>query len=815
MFRFYAILAFLFFANHAIAQQFTLSGTIKDESGLPIPFATIQIKNTTKGTSANIDGKYELKLDGGEHKLIFRAVGFKAHDHTINLNADKVYDLVLKTESFALSEITVKANAEDPAYAIIRKAIKLRKAHLNEVNTFSCDVYIKGMQRLNGAPKKVLGRDIRKTLELDSNRKGIVYLSESQSKFYFKRPNRVHEEMISSKIAGNNNGFSFNKASDLIINFYDNYLLENKLSARSFISPIADNALFYYKYKLLGQSTENGQLIHKIEIIPRRENDPVFRGIIYIVDEDWRIYNTDVFLTKKAGINFIDTLQIKQQFTKIKAVYMPTSVNFQFNANILGFKLAGYFVGVYSNYELEPKFAPKIFNGEILKVTDEVNKKDTAYWNKNRPIPLTEDEALNYIKKDSIAKLKESKKYLDSVEQDENHFNIKKLLITTYTKRNSFYKESYTFDALLRAVFFNTVEGFALKYGVTYKKEYKNNVYYNIRPEVRYGFSNRKFTGSVTANYFYNPAKRANVGVSIGNGIFDLNNFGSMTPLGNTLNSLIYEKNFPKFYYKNFFNLSSSRELASGLQGFLSINYSQNKTLTNTSDFKIIDNKNRSYTSNNPFSPATETPLFPTYEALTASASLTYSFGQKYITRPDGKFYTESKYPTVTLSYKKGFDKILSSDVKYDFLKLEVAENHIGFGLWGYTSVLAGVGKFLNNDKMYYPEFKHFAGNVSTFFPPNLRKFQYLDFYQFSTNKQYFEAHLEHNFAGFFINKIPLLRKAKLEEFVGGGYLTSPEKRDYHEVYFGLQRLVLRVSYGFAFDSNKKIAQGFRISYGF
>jgi hypothetical protein len=136
-------------------------------------------------------------------------------------------------------------------------------------------------------------------------------------------------------------------------------------------------------------------------------------------------------------------------------------------------------------------------------------------------------------------------------------------------------------------------------------------------------------------------------------------------------------------------------------------------------------------------------------------------------------------------------------------------------GLWGYTSFLAGVGKFLNNKNMYYPDFKHFAGNISTIFPPNLRKFQYLDFYQFSTNQQYFEAHLEHNFAGFFMNKIPLLRKAKLEEFIGGGYLSSPEKRNYKEFYFGIQRLVLRASYGFAYDGGRKLTQGFRISYGF
>lgn len=815
MIRICALLLFCGLTNIVFAQQFSVTGTVKDTNGQPVPFASVYLKNTTTGTSANVDGKYSIKLKNGEQTLSFRAVGYKQQDHIINLSDDISLNVTLTAESYTLENVNIRANAEDPAYAIIRKAIKERKTHLNEVKSFSCDVYIKGVQRLKGAPKKFFGQDIQKVLELDTNRKGIIYLSESQSKFNFSRPNDIHEEMISSKVAGRNNAFSFNKASDLIINFYDNYLLENKLSARGFISPIADNALFYYKYKLLGESTENGELIHKIQVIPRRENDPVFRGIIYIIDNSWRIYNTDLFLTKNAGINFIDTLNINQQFTKVKEVYMPTSINFQFAGNVLGFKIAGYYVGVYSNYNIDPKFSKNFFSGEILKVTEMVNKKDSAYWVNNRPIPLTEDEKINYVKKDSIAKLKESKKYLDSLEKDNNKFGIGKLLLRGHSINDRYDKEYWYFDPVLRAIFYNTVEGFAIKYGVTYRKTFENRRSYSIRPELRYGFANKKLTGSLTGSYYYNPLKSASVGASFGNGIFDLNNLGSMTALGNSINSLFYEKNFPKFYEKSFANINTTRELATGLQGSVSVDYSRNKSLTNSSNFKFIDAKDREFTSNNPFNPAEEVPLFPTYNSFSATASLTYTIGQKYITRPDGKFYTESKYPKITVLYKKGFNNVLSSDIDYDFIKAEVFQERIGLGLLGYTSFLAGVGKFVNNKKMYYPDFKHFSGNISTIFPPNIRKFQYLDFYQFSTNQQYFEAHLEHNFAGFFMNKIPLLRKAKLEEFIGGGYLSSPEKRNYKEFYFGLQRLVLRASYGFAYDGGRKLTQGFRISYGF
>ncbi|PWS30645.1 DUF5686 and carboxypeptidase regulatory-like domain-containing protein [Pedobacter paludis] len=815
MLRFCALILLSILTNFAIAQQYTVTGTIKDSGGQTVPFASVYLKNTTQGTSANIDGKYSIKLNKGQQTLSFRAVGYKQQEHIINLDDDQNLNVTLSSESYTLDNVTIRGNAEDPAYAIIRKAIKERKTHLTEVKAFDCNVYIKGVQRLKGAPKKFFGQDIQKILELDTNRKGIIYLSESESKFSFRRPNDVHEEMISSKVAGRNNAFSFNKASDLIINFYDNYLLENTLSARGFISPIADNALFYYKYKLLGETQENGETIHKIEVIPRRENDPVFRGIIYIMDESWRIYNTDLFLTKSAGINFIDTLNINQSFTKVKDVYMPTNINFQFAGNVLGFKFAGYYVGVYSNYNIDPKFPKNFFNGEILKVTELVNKKDSVYWKNNRPIPLTLDEKLNYVKKDSVAKLKESKKYLDSIEKDNNKFGIGKLLLRGYSKNDRYDKEYYTFDPVLRAIFYNTVEGFAIKYGVTYRKDFENRRSYSIRPELRYGFANQKLTGTLTGSYYYDPLKRASIGASFGNGIFDLNNLGSMTLLGNSINSLFYEKNFPKYYEKSFININTTRELVNGLQASISVDYARNHTLTNSSTFKFIDAKDREFTSNNPFTPESETPLFPTYNSFSATASLVYTIGQKYITRPDGKFYTESKFPKITVLYKKGFKDVLNSDVDYDFVKAEIYQDRIGLGLWGYTSFLVGAGKFLNNKSLFYPEYKHFSGNISTIFPPNIRKFQYLDFYQFSTNQQYFEAHVEHNFAGFFMNKVPLLRKAKLEEFIGGGYLSSPEKRNYKEFYFGLQRLVLRASYGFAYDGARKLTQGFRISYGF
>ena len=807
---------FLFLSTFCLfAQRVKLTGTVKESSGVSVPFASVYIKNTTIGTSANVDGIYSLALDQGTHTIIYRAIGYKAVEKTITVSENTSQDITLVPESYSLAAVTIDGNAEDPAYEIIRQAIKQRKSHLTEVDAYTTNVYIKGVQKLVGAPKKFFGRDIQKTLDLDTNRKGILYLSESTSTFAFKQPDQIREEMVSSKIAGRNNAFSFNKASDLIINFYQNILLENTLSSRGFVSPISDNAFLYYRYKLLGVAVENGATINKIQIIPRREHDPVFRGTIYIKDDSWHLVNADVYLTEQSGINLLDTLNISQQFLKVEDTYMPSNINFQFNGNVLGFKFEGYYVGVYSNYNIHPNFPKGHFTGEILKITKAVNEKDSLFWLNNRPIPLTQEESRDYIRKDSIAALKTSKKYLDSLERANNKFGIGKLLLPGYTANNRYKKTSMSFDPVLKAVIYNTVEGFAVNYGITYTKNLEDRKYYSIRPEARYGFSNKIFTANLSANYYYDPVKRANISISGGSGIHDLNNLGTMTLLGNSINSLLFETNFLKLYKKDFVNVGTTRELTNGLQASLVADYSRNSHLENSTSFKIRDLKDKEFTSNNPFSPDTETPLFPTYQAFTISAALNYTIGQKYITRPDGKFYQPSKYPTISLNYRKGINNLLDSDVDYDLVSLSVQQSRISAGLWGYSSYVLSAGKFLNNSEVFYPEFKHFRGNNALFIKPDLRRFLFLDFYQFSTKEQYAEAHLEHNFSGLFSNKLPLIRKLKLEEVIGISYLTQPQKENYTEFYFGVQRLIFRAVYGFAYDGNKKVEHGFKLSYGF
>ena len=813
----FLLAVFILTSFNVFSQQITISGKITDEQNKAIPFASVYIKNTTKGTSANSEGEYTLQLKPGTYDVQYKAVGYKQESKKLQLNSNQTVNITLKIETYQLNDVVVKSGGEDPAYAIIRKAIKKRKAHLNEVNAYTCEVYIKGLQKLLAAPKKFMGFDVQKAARengLDSNRRGIIYLSESESKYSFKKPDNVHEELISSKVSGSNRAFSYNRASDLKVNFYENIQNWEGLSNRPVISPIADNALFYYNYKYIGFSTENGETIDKIKVTPKRTYDACFQGYIYIVEDSWRIYGLDLFITKKQNINFVDTLKINQQFFPVSQnVWMPSSIKFEFTGGLLGFKIGGYFISIYKDYNLEPTFSKKEF-AEVLRINKGTNKTDSTFWENERPIPLTQEEKNDYEKKAILAKKRESKVYLDSLDNENNKFNAEKFLLGGYNHVDRFDHKYYNLDPLLTAFKFNTVQGFALNYGASYSKQVDtlNNRYFYVGAKAGYGFADRTFTGSINGSV---PLGSFTLGFSAGSDIIDLNNTQPVSSFVNSLYSLFERENYEKLYQKQYASASIYKRITGGWQASAGAEFADRKSLSNSSAYSFFNPGNKNYTSNNPLTPNQDAPLFPENQSFKIFLRTTYDFSDKYETYPSGRRYLPSPYPTVGVSFTKGIKDVFGSDVDYSLLSADVSKSDISLGVFGRTSFYVGAGKFLNANSLFYPDYKQFAGNEILFSKVGINSFLLLNYYNFSTYTEYVEAHLEHNFSGFILNKIPLIRKLKLQEIVDVNYLSTPTIKNYTELGFGLQYLNFRVMYGTSFNSDSNIKSAIRLGLSF
>ncbi|MEO7214048.1 DUF5686 and carboxypeptidase regulatory-like domain-containing protein [Mucilaginibacter sp.] len=817
------LLAFiLFFSLKLSAQDATISGKITAEDGKPIPFATVYIKNTTKGTSANSEGEYSINLKTGTYELQFKAIGYRQESRKVELKTSQSISVVLKNEDYQIKEVTVRAGSEDPAYAIIRKAIKKRKGYLNAVNSYTAEVYIKGLQKLLAAPKKFLMFDVQKATReagLDSNRTGIVYLSESQSKLSFMRPDDIHEEIISSKVSGSNRAFSFNRASDLRVNFYENTQVWEGLSNRPLVSPIADNALFYYRYQWMGISIENGETINKIKVTPRREHDPCFSGYIYILEDSWRLQSLGLSITKKSNINFVDTLKVNQEFVPVSNdVWMPSSIKFEFTGGLFGFRIGGYFISIYKDYDINPTLDKKQF-AEVLRITKGVNKKDSAFWEQQRPIPLTLEEKTDYTKKAVLAAKRESKPYLDSLDKENNKVSFTKLLLSGYNHRNRYKNEYYKFNSIINSVYYNTVQGLALDYGASYTKgldslnRFLSTKYYSVYGRAGYGFANHIFTGSGGITLSNGPVT---FNINGGSDVVDLNNRQPITRFMNTAYSLLNRENFQKLYQKQYVSASLSTRISGGWLASGSMEWADRIWLPNTAYYSLFHPKGNEFTSNNPLNPAVDAPLFPQNQSFKLSLRTSYDFSNKYETYPTGRRYLPSKYPTIGFNVTKGFKNILGSDVDYTLLSADISKSDIPMGFYGKTSFYVGAGKFFNANSLFYTDYKHFSGNRVLFYDSGINHFMLLDYYRYSTGDKYLEGHLEHNFSGFITNKIPLIRKLKLQEIFDVNYLYTPALKHYTELGFGLQTNTgIRVMYGMAFNQGGKVDNALRIGVSF
>src|SRR5476651_1869778 len=91
----------------AFAQQITVNGKITDENNKPIPFASVYIKNTTKGTSANSEGEYVLQLTPGTYNVQYKAVGYKQESRDVELKTSKTVNVSMKTEAYQLNDVVI------------------------------------------------------------------------------------------------------------------------------------------------------------------------------------------------------------------------------------------------------------------------------------------------------------------------------------------------------------------------------------------------------------------------------------------------------------------------------------------------------------------------------------------------------------------------------------------------------------------------------------------------------------------------------------------------------------------------------------
>lgn len=821
---------FLFIANTSSAQK--IYGTVFTDRGDLLPYASVTIKGTSIGTSANDKAKFSFTVSPGTYTVICQHIGYKTQEKNITIKKeDEELTFVIAAQQLEMSEVVVKSG-EDPAYDIIRQAIKKRSFYNEQVKGFECDLYTKDMMKLRKLPRQILGRKIDekdvKEMGLDSSRKGIIYLAESVAKVYLQQPDKFKMEVQSSRVSGSD-GFGFTFPT--FISFYQNNVsvFLDRLNPRGFVSPIADAALSLYKYKYLGSFYEDGKEINSIQVIPRRTYEPVFSGTINITDGDWRIHSLDLVLTKTAQLEIVDSLHIIQLHVPVgKEVWRVKNQRINFTFKQFGVDAIGNFVSVYSDYKINPVFAKNRFDKVIVNYDTASNKKSAAYWDTIRPMPLEAEEQMDYQVKDSLFLINrdsvQSQASVDSMNKKEGKLKLynvfwKGLHRTKYRVKGNY---SWGVESLVQGLEYNTVEGLVVNvypYFNKYLKGLKTN--FSFEPNIRYGFSNTHL--NAWADLVFRTRdwetdkklKRQTWHISGGKRVSQFNKANPILPLANSISTLLYGDNYMKIYENYFASVNFSKRYENGLRFNVNALYEDRKPLDNTTDFVIFKNSVKNLTPNYAYKDTVPYPSVA-HQAFIVSFDISIKPGQRYIQYPNRKMSLGSNYPTFSLHYSKGIENILGSDVNFDKWRFSVSDDK-NFKLAGLFRYKIGLGGFLNAHKVFIQDYQHFNGNRTVRASEYVNSFQLARYYDNSTTSSFFTyGHVEHHFNGLITNKIPLFKRLNWNLVAGGNAFYVNRKNNYTEIFAGLENVlkIFRVDFVAAYVNGKSATTGIRIGTG-
>lgn len=592
------LLLSLFAVFYSDAQAGKISGVVTNDRGNLLAYASIQVNGTPVGTTANDVGKYILQLEPGAYLLVCQYVGYQRQEKLITVTeGNQVVNFTLSLQLTSMKEVIVTPGGEDPAYEIIRNAIKKRMYYLNQINKFQCEVYIKGQLKLRDYPKKIFGQKVDFE-DGDTSKLKMLYLAESVSTYSVQKPDKVKIEVTSTKVSGQREAFGLSQPQ--IFSFYENNIqVGSNLNPRGFVSPIANNALSYYKYKFEGVFIEDGKEINKIQVIPKQKYVPVFSGFINITENDWRIHSLQLQLTKESQMDIIDTLRIEQLYIPLNNSVWVIKNQIMYPAvKFLGFDAYGSFVNVYSAFNLNPSFDKNFFNNTYLRFMDSSNKRSHAYWDSIRPVALQVEEITDYKKKDSMERIRQSPAYLDSLDKIRNKLSIPGMLLTGQSFSRERKRATYSFVSLFDAINFNTAEGIVVNLQATYTrrldsiKTWRNTFF--ITPNIRYGFSNHHFNAGIVAGYNLGKKYISSFTLSGGKGVFQFNNSSSFTPKSNTINTLLFEKNFMKTYEAWYGRLHFDKGIGEGFTVRSDLEFENRIPLENTTVYTFREVKKES-----------------------------------------------------------------------------------------------------------------------------------------------------------------------------------------------------------------------------
>ena len=765
-----------FFFTLSLQAQFQISGIVKESnSKKTLSFATITTNNGISSIT-DVDGKFSINTKTPISFFYVSYLGFNKIKIDVRQNSS-FYSVSLTKKTDKLNEIVV--NPENTATSIIKKTIALKnnnnpqkRLHSFEFKTYNKLIVSANPDSISGKIDSIV---VKKTkdgvyFKIDSTNykfkstvsKRHLFQTEKVSQYQFSN-NTLKETILGTKMAGLKQPLyeilAFNLQS---FSIYDS---KYELFETKYNSPIADDAITEYNYKLLDTIAINGRNSYMVYFKNKKKSKAKgLEGILYIDQNSYAITKAIMRIRGLLDISGIHEFTYNPAeniwFPKYKSFQIIKGKNdddikifggtIQFDGDMkqnltprkkqpsdyIYLRSDSYNFDIQNNSEInikKPYFAVEIEKSAI--------DKDDAFWENYRKDSIDARSKITYSELDSISI---RRKFAHRVQ-----FGKKAI--------NGYLPISF-FDLDLRKIFsYNNYEGFRLGLGgVT--NELLSKIF-RVEGYYAYGTKDGIFKGSIGTAFKVDKRSNSWIGISYTDDVREI-----------ASTSFSIEKKPFKIYDPRPINISTFYNYVSWKSYFETKKIPKTESIWEITHADITPKFNYAYLLNN--------QLHTNYILTTAMMSLQWSPFSDFMQTPTGQIEIEKRFPKFTFQYTQSLGKLWENDFnfsKFDF-KTEYEKKYLN---GQKTSLLVQAGYAIGDIPLTHL-YNTSPNNITkptiiqriTFGGKN--SFETMFFNEFFSNKYAF-FQFKHAF-----NRVTLLKKIKpslvLVSRMAWGDLDHPEQ---------------------------------------
>ena len=762
--------------------QHTISGQIVDaKTGEPIPFASAQYLGHGVGVASDVDGNFSIARHNG-WQLTFTSVGYVAHTVQVNSGIKSVLKIALKTDNRMLKEVTIKtkrgrySRKNNPAVEMMRKVIAAKKqTDLNNRDYYQYNKYQKLTLALNNFKPEVLDSPKYKKKQwlIDQieacpyNNKLILPVSVDETvsqKIYRKKPHDEKTIIKGINTQGINDLFQTGDILNTVmkdvftdVNIYDDQI---RMLQYPFTSPIGKDAIGFYRYYIEDTLMVDKDLCYHLHFLPNNQQDFGFRGDLYILaDSSWQVKRCEMTIPKKSDVNFVENMQVVQEFTQLPDGEWVLSVDDMFTE----LKLASFLneFAVIRNTRLTDyafdELPKQLFKGSKKEVKD-VNAmmRSDEFWNQYRQVELTKAES---GMGDFISNLQNVKGFKYII------FGLKALVenfVETGTKKHPSKVDIGPINTMVTS---NFIDGIRTRLSAQSTANLDSNLFF--RGYVARGWDSKKwyYKGDVIwsfnkKEYLPREFPQRTLTFSSTYDVMSPSDKFMHTDKDNVFTAFKWSK-VDKMMFYNRQSLTFEREEDWGFRTTLSMKLEENEAAGNLYFIPLSSPASSPSLSSQAIQPGPARAASQKIRTTELRAELRFAPGETFINTKQRRLPINLDAPVFTVSHTLGLKDVLGGQYSYNYTEGSIYKR---FWLKSWGKMDFNIKGGIQWEKVPFPLLIMPETNLSYIVQDYT--FEAINNMEFPTDR-FLSGQVNWDMNGKILNRIPLLRKLKWREWIG------------------------------------------------